>query len=260
MNNQISSFKAELLKCRHTKISLISFIAFSLVPAMSGIFMYAIRESQAMRQESILNAKIETMILSADWNGLFTVLTQGMGIGGIMIYGFLVSWIFGREYSEDTLKDLLSLPTSKMKIINAKFMVYALWAIGLGTANLLLGTIIGFLLQLPGPDGSAFPGIIKIYVNTMLMTILLGTPIAFFSMLGKGYLAPLGIVVLTVVISQVISALGMGEYFPWAVPALYSGAAGKIDLHAISYILLFLVSVMGYCMTVVYWKNTGHSK
>ena len=260
MNNQLSALKAELLKYRHTKISLISIISFSLVPIMSGIFMYVMQRPQLVEQEGLLNSKAEAMIISTDWKGLFMVITQGMGIGGIIIYGFLVSWIFGREYSENTLKDLLSLPISKTKIINAKFMVYVLWAIGLGIVNFALGIIIGLLLKFTCLDGSAFLGIIKVYIYTMAMTILLGTPIAFFSMLGKGYLAPLGVVVLTVVFSQVIGALGMGEYFPWAVPALYSGVAGKIELKAISYILLLLVSVIGYCVTVLYWENTDHNK
>ena len=260
MCNQLSAVRAEFLKCKHTKISLISFMAFSLVPVMSGIFMHAMRDPQVMAQDSALNTKAEAMIVSADWNGLFMIITQGMGIGGIVIYGFLVSWIFGREYSDNSIKDLLSLPTSKTGIINAKFTVYVFWAIGLGIVNLLLGATIGVLLRLPGFDANVFSVNIKVYFITMVLTILLGTPIAFFSMLGKGYLAPLVVVVLTVVFSQVIAALGMGEYFPWAVPALYSGVAGDVQLNAISYVFLIMVSVAGYCITVLYWKNTDHGK
>ena len=260
MNNQISAIKAELLKCRHTKISLISFIAFSLVPLMSGIFMYMMQDPQMMANAGALGAKAEAMNISADWNALFMIMTQGMGDGGIVIYGFLVSWIFGREYSENTLKDLLSLPVSKTKTINAKFTVYALWAIGLGIVNLLLGIIIGLLLRLSGFDGSACVNSLKVYFFTMVLTILLGSPVAFFSMLGKGYLAPLGFVVLTVVFSQIITVLGMGEYFPWAVPALYSGISGEVILNAPSYIILTAVSVTGYCGAVLFWNNTDYGR
>jgi ABC-2 type transport system permease protein len=222
--------------------------------------MSVMQNPQFAEQESILSTKAEAMIVSADWNGIFLIITQGMGVGGIIIFGFLVSWIFGREYSENTIKDLLSLPMPKTKIINAKFIVYVLWAISLGIVNLILGIIIGLLLQFNGFENYEILNLIKTYFLTMAMTILLGTPIAFFSMLGKGYLAPLGIVVLTVVFSQIIGALGLGEFFPWAVPALYSGMTGNVDLKPISYILLIVASIIGYCITVLYWKNTDHSK
>ena len=151
------------------------------------------------------------------------------------------------------------MPTSKIKILNAKFIVYVFWAIGLGIANLLLGIIIGTALQLDGFIINVIFINIKIYFITMAMAVLLGTPIAFFSMFGKGYLVPLGVVVLTVVFSQVIAALGAGEYFPWAVPALYSGTGGDVQLKQISYILVMVVSIVGYCITLLYWENTDNN-
>ncbi|MDR0430289.1 MAG: ABC transporter permease, partial [Tannerellaceae bacterium] len=125
------ALKAELIKNRHSKILLISFIAFSIVPVMGGVFMLVMKNPQAMSKASLLNAKMETMNFSADWNGLFMILTMGMGIGGILIFGFIISWIFGREYAENTVKDLLSMPTSKSKILNAKFILYCLWSLAL---------------------------------------------------------------------------------------------------------------------------------
>jgi ABC-2 type transport system permease protein len=260
MNSFLSALKAEFLKCRHAKISLISFITFALVPVMAGIFMFVMRDPKAMEQMNLLNVKVQAMGVTTDWNALFMIMTQGMGVGGIIIYGFLVSWIFGREYSENTLKDLLSLPTSKIEMINAKFIIYFLWAIGLGIVNLFLGLLIGLLLQLSGFSGDVLFINIKSYFFTMMLTILLGTPIAFFSMLGRGYLAPLGVVVLATVFSQIATVLGIGEYFPWALPALYSGINGNVQLTAISYILLAMVSLICYCITILYWKNIDYSK
>ncbi|MDR1895126.1 MAG: ABC transporter permease [Spirochaetales bacterium] len=123
MNSQIAAFKAELLKSKYSKIFLISFIAFALVPVMGGVFMLVMQNPEAMAKASLLNTKIEAMNVAVNWNALFMILTQGMGIGGILIYGFVISWIFGREYSDKTVKDLLSLPVSRAKIINAKYIV-----------------------------------------------------------------------------------------------------------------------------------------
>jgi ABC-2 type transport system permease protein len=190
MNNQLYALKAEFIKIRHSKIVLISFIAFSLIPVMGGVFMLIMQSPGAMEKASLLNTKMEAMKVTADWNALFMILTQGLGIAGIMLYGFIVSWIFGREYSDNTVKDLLSLPTSKTKILNAKYIMYFIWSAALAVFNVLLGMAIGFILQLPGFAGSIFYEFLPDYVFTAFLTILLGTPIAFFSMWGKGYLAP----------------------------------------------------------------------
>jgi len=260
MNSQIFALKAELLKSKHSIIILISFIAFAIVPIMGGIFMLIMQDPQAMAHANLLNTKMEMLNLTADWNALFMILTQGMGIGGIMIFGFTASWIFGREYSDNTVKDLLSLPISKIAILNAKYIVYLLWGVALALVNLVLGIFIGSLIQLQGFNIDNMLFYLRDYIITTILTLLLGTPIAFFSMLGKGYLAPLGFIALTLVFSQIIASIGIGHYFPWSIPALFSGAGGeyKERLNAMSYLVLFMVSVLGYCITILYWKYTDH--
>ena len=52
------------------------------------------------------------------------------------------------------------------------------------------------------------------------MSIILVMPFGFFASLGRGYLLPIGIAVLTVILGNLAITLGWGEYFPWSVPAL----------------------------------------
>jgi ABC-2 type transport system permease protein len=262
MNSLILALKAEIEKNKHSKISLISFIAFAIVPVMGGIFMLVMQNPQAMVKATLLNTKMQAMNISASWDALFMILTQGVGIGGIMVFGFIASWIFGREYSDNTVKDLLSLPTSRLTVLNAKYIVYFLWSIALATANVALGSVIGLLLQLPDFDAGNTVICLQNYFFTTLLTLLTGTPIAFFSMWGKGYLSPLGFVALMLVFSQLLAALGYGQYFPWSVPALYSGAGGdyKMLLNEWSYLILIMVAVSGYCVAALYWKYADYSK
>ncbi|GAB6393074.1 MAG: bacitracin ABC transporter permease [Treponematales bacterium] len=261
MNKQCSALQAELLKSKHSVIVLISFIAFALLPIMGGVFMLVMQSPEAMAKASLLNTKMEMMKVTPDWNAIFMILTQGMGVGGIVIFGFAASWLFGREYSDNTVKDLLSLPVSKTAILNAKFIVYFLWAVALAIVNAALGVLIASTLRLPGFDTNSLSLFLRDYFVTTMLTILLGTPTAFFSMLGKGYLAPLGFIVLTLLFSQIIAAIGYGYYFPWSVPALFSGVAGehKAALSPLSYLVVVLVSVLGYIATILYWKYTDHT-
>ena len=95
------------------------------------------------------------------------------------------------------------------------------------------------------------------YFITTLLIIMLNTPIAFLALWGKGYLTPLGFVAVLLVFAQIMGALGLGTYFPWAVPGIYSGSGGeelKMQLNAYSFVILIMTSITGYLAAVFWWK------
>ncbi|MCC6283283.1 MAG: ABC transporter permease [Saprospiraceae bacterium] len=260
MNGQ--ALKAEWIKMKRARIRWVTFVAFSLAPVLGGVFILIIRDPVALSKSGAFSTKAQVMNFSADWNSYLMLLKQAVGVGGILVFGFVASWIFGREYSDGTAKDLLSLPTSRARILNAKFVVYAVWCAALAVSNLLTGFLIGSILQLPAPETSVVLGHLNDYCLTTLLTVLLGTPIAFFALWGKGYLAPLAFVSLTLVFAQVIAATGYGSYFPWSVPGLFSGAAGsyKEQLDIVSYSILVGTSIAGYTATVMFWRYADQNK
>lgn len=253
--------RAEFIKIRHSSIVWVTFLAFALAPLMGGVFLLILRDPEASTKADALSNKVRMMQFSTDWKSYLGLLTQAVGVGGVMVFGFVASWLFGREYSDGTAKDLLSLPTSRTRIVNAKFLVYVGWCLALVFSNLLVGLLIGLAVGLPVPTTSGIASELPAYVITAALTIILGPPIAFFALWGKGYLAPLGFVALTLVFAQVIAAVGYGTYFPWSIPGLYSGASGTaFQLGSTSYLLLALTSLAGYACTVFYWKYADQSK
>ena len=48
-----------------------------------------------------------------DWSSYLMSLSQVISIGGLLIFGFTTSWVFGREYSDKTMIDLLVIPIKK---------------------------------------------------------------------------------------------------------------------------------------------------
>jgi len=254
--NLLRAIKAETIKCKSSTVLRNSFIAFAIAPLMGAAFILMVRSPGALDKGSAIHTKIEMLGFTGDWNSYFSILIQAIGVGGVLIFGFVASWIFGREYSDGTAKDLMSLPTSRTTILNAKFSVYFGWSLCLSLSNLLLGGLIGLILKVSLPDPSIIPMQLFDYFITTLLTSLLGTIIAFFAVWGKGYLAPLGFVGLTLVFAQVIAAIGYGNYFPWSIPGLYSGSGGsyKDELNLLSYSILLGTTIVGYATTVLYWK------
>ena len=262
MNNFLHALSAEWLKLKNVKVVKITFIAFALAPFMGGIFMLIMKDPETLQNSGTLGAKAQLMNFGSDWYSYLNILTQAIGVGGILLFGFTASWLFGREYSDDTGKDLLSLPTSRASILNAKFFIYISWCLVLALSNLFLGFIIGLFLQLPVPSFELITGKLFLYFVTTILTIIPGTVIAFMALWGKGYLAPLGFVALTLVLAQVIAAAGFGFYFPWSVPGLYSGVSEvyKPQLNIFSYLILTGTGLAGYAATIVYWTRVDQSK
>lgn len=83
------------------------------------------------------------------------------------------------------------------------------------------------------------------------LSIALVPPIAFFASAGHGYLPPIGIVILAMFLAQVIAVTGRGEYFPWAIPALYSQGE---NLGTGSYLIVILTGVAGIAGTFAWWE------
>jgi ABC-2 type transport system permease protein len=262
MNHPFPTLKAEILKVRHASILWITALAFGLGPLMGAIFMLMMKDPAAFEASGTLGTKAQLMNFTADWASYFNILNQALAVGGVLVFGFVISWIFGREYVEDTAKDLLALPSSRTSILKAKFMVYLIWCLGLTLLNLLLCLLIGSLIDLPGFTFDLLIDEIAVYFLTAFLTLLLGAPLAWMAVWSKGYLAPLGLVVLVLVLAQIVAATGYGHYFPWAIPGMFSGAGGdyREKLDFFSYSSLFLTGLLGYGAAWWYWKYADQTK
>lgn len=260
MTTALHAVKPEYLKLRHSTIVWVTFCAFALGPVMGGLALYLL-DSASAGAASPLAEKARLMDFKADWVSYFSLLTQVVGVGGVVVFGFVASWLFGREYSDKTVKDLLALPSSRSSILNAKYITYLAWCLALAVANLLIGGLVGLALGLDGLGiGAVSPSLGRYFITT-LMVAALGTPVSFMGLWGRGYLAPIGLVVLMLVLSQIVGALGMGHYFPWAIPGLYSGIneAMRSTLDTWSFVIVGGVALLGYGASHWWWNRADQT-
>jgi ABC-2 type transport system permease protein len=94
------------------------------------------------------------------------------------------------------------------------------------------------------------------------LTLALMSPVALFASMGRGYLPPLSWALLTIFLAQIVAALGWGAWFPWSVPALFSGLAGpraaQVGLQ--SYALVALTCATGLVGTLAWWHNADQTR
>lgn len=256
MNNLWQTIWVEALKARRSRMPLFTALAFAMLPLGGGFFMVILKDPEFARQVGLISAKAQLTMGTADWPTYLGFLTQGVAVGGIFLFGMVSIWAFGREYSDRTIKDLLALPTARPTIVLAKFVIVAAWSLVLTAEVCLIGLVVGIVLRLPPvPVQLIQQGVVTTAVAAGL-TMLLVTPIAFSACAGHGYLPPVGIMILLVVLAQVSVIIGRGDFFPWAIPALY--AQGE-PLGLAGVALVILTSIAGVVSTVGWWERVDQT-
>ena len=241
----------ELLKARRSGVLLFTALGFALLPLVGGFFMIVLKDPQLAQRVGLISAKARMLAGAADWPTYLELLAQALAVGGIILFGFIGSWVFGREYADRTVKDLLALPTPRAKIVAAKFVIIVIWSAVLAIMVLLLGLGVGAGIGLAQASPQVMLHGVRSIVVAACLTITLVTPVAFFASAGHGYLAPLGFVFLALLLAQVVAIAGWGEYFPWSIPALY--AQGE-PLGWISFVIVVTTSIAGIAGTLAWWE------
>jgi len=257
MNNISQAVWVEMLKARRSRVPFLTALGSSMLPLAGSFFMVVLRDPELALRVGLISAKAQITMGVADWPAYLGFLTMGVAIAGVVIFGFIGSWVFGREYSDRTVKDLLALPTGRSTIVLAKFILVVLWSASLVVLIYLVALFVGAIISLPPTTAQVFWSGTFTYALTAGLTIALVTPIALFASAGHGYLAPLGVVVLVIALAQVIAIAGWGEYFPWSIPGLYS-QGGPLGL--VSYLIVALTSIAGIAGTLLWWELADQTR
>lgn len=257
MKGLLRSLWAESLKACKSKILWITILLFSFIAVMMGVMMFIANHPDLVGDSAVLSAKA-SMIGNADWQAYFDFLYQIIAMVGLIGFGFVISWVFGREFSDHTLKDLLALPVSRSTIVISKFIVISVWSVLLSLIMFFLGVLTGLAVSIPGWSSGIIVHAFFIFMGTALLTLLLSAPIAFFASIGRGFLLPIGLIILIIIITQFILVVipGAAPYIPWAIPAFYCGAAGPSgpQIGIVSYIILSLTGISGVLITLAWWR------
>ncbi len=149
MNGFVAAFRVELLKARRSVAPPLTGLAFAIAPLVGGLFMYILADPERARRMGLIGQKAQLAGGGSDWPAYFAFLAQAATVGGFVLFAFVIAWVFGREFSDGTVRYLLALPTSRAAIITAKLVVVALWCAALTALITLLGLVVGAALGLP---------------------------------------------------------------------------------------------------------------
>jgi ABC-2 type transport system permease protein len=259
MKGLSASLWAESLKLRKSNVLLIVILGFLIMPIMMGMMMYIAKDPELSEKMGMVGDKA-ALFGNSDWASYFRLLNAAIAMIGFVGFGFLTSWVFGREYSDRTEKDLLALPVPRSSIVLSKFIIIFMWCGLVSVILFVSGLVTGALVQLPGWSIKIVLTQANRFCLTAFLTILVSTPVAFFACIGRGYMPPLGFVIVALIAAQFAGIIGLGPYFPWAIPGLCSGFMGdEIQIGFISYFILILTCSTGLFITFAWWCFADHT-
>jgi ABC-2 type transport system permease protein len=256
-----AAIATEWLKARRSRVPWAIAVGFTIIPLITGLFMVILKDPEAARRLGLLGAKAQLTAGTADWPTLFNMLTQAVAVGGEILFTFLTAWVVGREFADRTVRGLLAIPTPRWSIVTAKLIVIAAWSLVLAAWVLVSGMAIGALVGLPGWDVDLAGRAVVTYATAAVIVIALQSTTAFVAGAGRGYIAPLAWAVVTVVAAQVLAVLGWGAWFPWAIPAVLSGAGGPDEaaVSGVGYGLVALTALVGAVACLGWWERADQT-
>jgi ABC-2 type transport system permease protein len=259
--NLRDALATEFLKARRSRVPWGVAIGFSMAPLVMGLFMVILKDPEGARALGLLGAKAALTAGTADWPTFWSMLGQGVAIGGAILFAFLTAWIFGREFADRTVRGLLATLTPRRTVVLAKALVVVSIGLAISAWVLILGLVIGALIGLPEWSAESAASAIGAIALAAVLTIALQGGTAFFAGLGRGYIAPLAWAVATIVASQILAVLGWGAWFPWSVPAIVAGAGGvavePVGPGGIAMVLI--TATVGLVATVAWWERADQT-
>ena len=249
----------ELRKAIRSRMPVWTALGSLFMPLGIAFLIFVAKNPEISQKLGLVSAKANLIAYAAtDWPTYVVLYGEIVGAGGLILFILIISWIFGREFTDGTLKDMLAVPVQRASILLAKYIVTAIWSIAMTMVIFIAGLLMGAIIKLPGGSiGVIFQGGVLVAVTACLV-IAVVLPFALFASMGRGYLLPIGVAILTMMMVNLVEIVGWGEYFPWAVPVLY--AQGKSPLAPISYGIVFLTGLAGMIATYLWWKYADQSR
>ena len=190
---------------------------------------------------------------------LFTNVNMYMSaLFAIMLFSIMISYLFGREYNEHTLKTMLTIPISRGKFLASKYVMFLVWILILTVVTSLSALVFGFIAGLEGFTLKLFMDSFAQLLFANVLLFLTFSPFVFLSLFITNMVpAMVGGAGLTLV-NMLIYGQTWAPYVPWVCPYLI--ASGEIAEYAtsptVSYGVILVTFLIGLAISYIYFTKT----
>src|SRR5699024_8074595 len=135
---------------------------------------------------------------------------------GAPLYGVVTTYLFNREYVENTIKNILTIPVSRVSCIMSKTLMLFMWIMMLTMIAWFLAVVLGLLTQLDGLDISLLVESFKESSIGGVLLFILSTPIRLGTLVMKNYVPTIICTVVRTLINVMGGSSEHSAVVPWA--------------------------------------------
>ena len=233
----------EFLKLKRSKIFLLSLLGAILPPLLMFIAVTSFDEGQT-------------------FEALFTNVNMYMSaMFAVLIFAIIISYLFGREYNEHTLKTMLTIPISRGKFLASKYVMFLVWIMFLTVVTSISTLVFGFVAGLDGFSLKLFADSFAqlIYANVLLF--LTFAPFVFISLFITNMVPAMVGGAALALVNLMVYGQNWAPFVPWVCPYLI--ASGEIAEYStsitVSYGIILATFVIGLAISYIYFTKTDVS-
>ena len=236
----LTFIEMEFLKLKRSKIFLLSLLGAILPPLLMFIAVTSFDEGQT-------------------FEALFTNVNMYMSaMFAVLIFTIIISYLFGREYNEHTLKTMLTIPVSRTKFLISKYVMFLVWIVILTVVTSMSTVAFGFVAGLEGFSiGLAVNSFAQLlYANVLLF--LTFSPFVFVSLFITNMVPAMVGGAGLALVNLMVYGQNWAPFVPWVCPYLI--ASGEIAQYStsitVSYGIILATFLIGLFISYIYFTKT----
>jgi len=236
---------AELLKLKRSRMVLLTLAGAAAAPFMVVVSTYI----HIHTKEPGLVVPFSKLFF--DVNLYASLLT------GIPLYGVAAAWLYSREYTEDTLKNLLTIPVSRTGLLLSKLALLFLWILTLAVTAWALTLTLGLLGGFGGLSASLLLASFKQFTGAAALLFALCTPVICIALVMR-HLVPA--MIFSIAVTMVTVMGSTSEYkglIPWSAAFdLVNGTLLPVYPALYSYVSIAATSIAGLAAALIHFERT----
>lgn len=238
----------ECLKLKRSKMVVIGFLGTFIVPVL---VIFNSVQRNLKHSDSVIT------LFSLYDNALMFIML----LFAPLVISIIAAYFISREYSEKTLKTMFTVPVSRIKFLQGKFLmlfiIVMLFMLVSWFHILILAAVCNFFLDVRQITIiSSIFFLIKMLFGGILLYMTI-TPVIYLSIWNKGFMAPSIAVAAVSLLNVVLSGSPIAGLFPWsAAYLLVSGRSGNFGCPApISFLIILAVCIISVISSMVRFKK-----
>ncbi|MCB0280908.1 MAG: ABC transporter permease, partial [Calditrichaeota bacterium] len=176
---------------------------------------------------------------------------------GVLLFGLIASYVFNREFQDNTLKSILTVPVNRMKLLIAKWLVVLIWIEALMTFSYLIIICSGFF-------GDFQPYNLQVLTDGLILQLVVGLismaltmPVIFLAVYYKNFVPSIAFTVIVSMTSLILIQSKYAVFFPWTAALIVANTKISVPVYPgyYPYLTLMLTIILSSVPTLIYFQR-----